>query len=114
VSDSRLRVAAVGYLNARPLYEGLDREPASQRMRLDCAIPSEVVRRIAESALLPRQARCPMVDAELPVLLIMRLARRDGRDGGIGWAARLRGSRRVVIPVLVLCRGAAGCRTMGL
>jgi hypothetical protein len=48
------------------------------------------------------------------VLLIMRLVRRDGRDGGIGWAARLRGSRRVVIPVLVLCRGAAGCRTMGL
>jgi hypothetical protein len=42
-----------------------------------------------------------MVDAELPVLLIMRLARRDGRDGGIGWAARLRGSRCVVVPVLV-------------
>lgn len=47
------------------------------------------------------------------VLLITRLVRRDGRDGGIGLAARLR-SRRVVVPVLVLCRGAAGCRTMGL
>src|SRR5580704_19174060 len=44
-----------------------------------------------------------MVDAELPVLLIMRFAWRDGRHGGIGRAARLRGSRRVVVPVLVLC-----------
>ena len=24
MSDTRLRVAAVGYLNARPLYEGLE------------------------------------------------------------------------------------------
>jgi cyclic dehypoxanthinyl futalosine synthase len=48
VTDSRLRVAAVGYLNARPLYEGLDREPASGRVRLDCATPSEVARRVAE------------------------------------------------------------------
>jgi cyclic dehypoxanthinyl futalosine synthase len=45
---SPLRVAAVGYLNARPLYEGLDREPASARIRLDCATPSEVARRVAE------------------------------------------------------------------
>jgi cyclic dehypoxanthinyl futalosine synthase len=44
----RLRAAAVSYLNARPLYEGLDREPASARVRLDCAWPSEVARRIAE------------------------------------------------------------------
>jgi len=44
----RLRVAAVGYLNARPLFEGLDREPASERVRLDCATPSEVARRVAE------------------------------------------------------------------
>jgi cyclic dehypoxanthinyl futalosine synthase len=48
VTDSRLRVAAVGYLNARPLYEGLDREPASGRVRLDCATPSEVARLVAE------------------------------------------------------------------
>ena len=46
--DRRLRVAAVGYLNARPLYEGLDREPAAARMSLDCASPSEVARRVAE------------------------------------------------------------------
>ncbi|HEY4013542.1 MAG TPA: cyclic dehypoxanthinyl futalosine synthase [Polyangiaceae bacterium] len=46
--DERLRAAAVSYLNARPLYEGLDREPASARVRLDCAWPSEVARRIAE------------------------------------------------------------------
>jgi cyclic dehypoxanthinyl futalosine synthase len=44
----RLRVAAVSYLNARPLYEGLDREPASHRIRLDCASPSEVARGVAE------------------------------------------------------------------
>jgi cyclic dehypoxanthinyl futalosine synthase len=46
--DSRLRVAAVSYLNARPLYEGLDRRPASDRVRLDCASPSEVARGVAE------------------------------------------------------------------
>jgi len=46
--DDRLRVAAVSYLNARPLYEGLDREPASRRICLDCASPSEVARGVAE------------------------------------------------------------------
>jgi cyclic dehypoxanthinyl futalosine synthase len=44
----RLRVAAVQYLNARPLFEGLDREPASRRVRLDLALPSEIARRVAE------------------------------------------------------------------
>jgi cyclic dehypoxanthinyl futalosine synthase len=48
IESRQLRAAAVGYLNARPLYEGLDREPASSRIRLECAIPSEVARRIAE------------------------------------------------------------------
>jgi cyclic dehypoxanthinyl futalosine synthase len=43
-----LRVAAVAYLNARPLYEGLALEPASARIRLDCATPSEVARQVAE------------------------------------------------------------------
>ena len=38
----RLRVAAVQYLNARPLFEGLDRVPASARVALDLALPSEV------------------------------------------------------------------------
>jgi cyclic dehypoxanthinyl futalosine synthase len=46
--SQELRVAAVGYLNARPLCEGLDREPASGRVRLDCASPSEVARQVAE------------------------------------------------------------------
>jgi cyclic dehypoxanthinyl futalosine synthase len=47
-AGERLHAAAVGYLNARPLYEGLDREPASLQIRLDCASPSEVARRVAE------------------------------------------------------------------
>jgi cyclic dehypoxanthinyl futalosine synthase len=62
----RLRVAAVGYLNARPLYEGLDREPASARVRLDCASPSEVARRVAENeadvALMPVAAAATIGD----------------------------------------------------
>jgi cyclic dehypoxanthinyl futalosine synthase len=66
VTDSRLRVAAVGYLNARPLYEGLDREPASGRVRLDCATPSEVARRVAEQeadiALMPVAAAATIGD----------------------------------------------------
>jgi len=69
VSDARLRVAAVGYLNARPLYEGLDREPASARMRLDCAAPSEVARRIAEDeadiALMPVAAAATIGDLRI-------------------------------------------------
>jgi cyclic dehypoxanthinyl futalosine synthase len=47
-SSPFLRIAAVAYLNARPLYEGLEREPASARFRLDCATPSEVARQVAE------------------------------------------------------------------
>ncbi len=66
MSDGRLRVAAVGYLNARPLYEGLDREPASSRVRLDCAVPSEVARRVAEDeadiALMPVAAAATIGD----------------------------------------------------
>ena len=69
MSDTRLRVAAVGYLNARPLYEGLDREPASSRVRLDCAIPSEVARRVAEDeadlALMPVAAAATIGDLRL-------------------------------------------------
>jgi cyclic dehypoxanthinyl futalosine synthase len=69
VSDGRLRVAAVGYLNARPLYEGLDREPASARVRLDCAVPSEVARRVAEGeadlALMPVAAAATIGDLRI-------------------------------------------------
>jgi cyclic dehypoxanthinyl futalosine synthase len=43
-----LKAAAVGYLNARPLCEGLDRAPASNRIALESATPSEVARRVAE------------------------------------------------------------------
>ena len=66
MTDDRLRVAAVGYLNARPLWDGLDREPASARVRLDCAPPSEVARRIAEDeadiALMPVAAAATLGD----------------------------------------------------
>jgi cyclic dehypoxanthinyl futalosine synthase len=69
VSGDRVRVAAVGYLNARPLYEGLDREPASARFTLDCAAPSEVARRIAEDeaelALMPVAAAATIGDLRL-------------------------------------------------
>jgi cyclic dehypoxanthinyl futalosine synthase len=69
VTDDRLRVAAVGYLNARPLYDGLDREPASARVRLDCAAPSEVARRVAEDeadvALMPVAAAATIGDLRL-------------------------------------------------
>jgi cyclic dehypoxanthinyl futalosine synthase len=69
VTAARLRVAAVGYLNARPLYEGLDREPASARVQLDCGVPSEVARRIAEDeadlALMPVAAAATLGDLRL-------------------------------------------------
>jgi cyclic dehypoxanthinyl futalosine synthase len=45
-AGERVRVAAVEYLNARPLYDGLEREAA--RIDLSLALPSEVARRIAE------------------------------------------------------------------
>jgi cyclic dehypoxanthinyl futalosine synthase len=68
-SGDRLRVAAVAYLNARPLYEGLDREPASARVRLDCASPSEVARSVAEDevdvALMPVAAAASVGDLRL-------------------------------------------------
>ena len=67
--DHRVRIAAVQYLNARPLYEGLDREPASARVRLDLALPSEVARRIAEDeadvALMPVAAAATIGDLRI-------------------------------------------------
>ncbi|HTB72286.1 MAG TPA: MqnA/MqnD/SBP family protein, partial [Polyangiaceae bacterium] len=63
---ARLRVAAVQYLNARPLFEGLDREPASERVALELALPSEVARRVAEDeadvALMPIAAAATIGD----------------------------------------------------
>ncbi len=68
-AGDRLRAAAVGYLNARPLYEGLDREPASARLRLDCASPTEVARRVAEGeadfALMPVAAAATIGDLRI-------------------------------------------------
>ncbi|MDP9149593.1 MAG: dehypoxanthine futalosine cyclase [Myxococcota bacterium] len=65
----RLRTAAVGYLNARPLWEGLDREPASQRLALECASPSEVARRVGEDeadfALMPVAAAAAIGDLRM-------------------------------------------------
>lgn len=85
--DNRIRVAAVQYLNARPLFEGLDRDPASQRVRLDLALPSEVARRVAEDeadvALMPVAAAAAIGD--------MRFV----RDAAIG----ARGSVRSVLLV---------------
>jgi cyclic dehypoxanthinyl futalosine synthase len=68
VSDL-LRVAAVGYLNARPLCEGLDRAPASSRMRVEYGAPSEVARSVAEDeadvALMPVAAAASIGDLRL-------------------------------------------------
>jgi cyclic dehypoxanthinyl futalosine synthase len=68
-ADGRLRIAAVGYLNARPLIEGLDREPASGRAVLECASPAEVARRVAEDeadvALMPVAAAASIGDLRL-------------------------------------------------
>jgi len=105
VKGERLRIAAVGYLNARPLYEGLDREPASSRVRLDCAVPSEVARRVAEDeadiALMPVAAAATIGD--------LRLVR--------GCAIGTRGPvRSVVLARLVLRarRGGSEPRLVGL
>jgi len=69
VVSERLRVAAVGYLNARPLFEGLDRTPASARVDLTCASPREVARRLAEEeadvALMPVAAAATIGDLRL-------------------------------------------------
>jgi cyclic dehypoxanthinyl futalosine synthase len=68
-ADRRLRVAAVGYLNARPLYEGLDRAPAAARLRLQCESPSDVARRVAEDeadvALMPIAAAATIGDLRI-------------------------------------------------
>jgi cyclic dehypoxanthinyl futalosine synthase len=56
-------------LNARPLVEGLDREPASSRVVLDCGTPAEVARRVAEDeadvALMPVAAAATLGDLRL-------------------------------------------------
>jgi len=67
--SSRLRAAAVGYLNARPLCEGLEREPASSRMLIDYGVPSEIARRVSEDeadfALMPVAAAATIGDLRM-------------------------------------------------
>ncbi|HSY25431.1 MAG TPA: cyclic dehypoxanthinyl futalosine synthase [Polyangiaceae bacterium] len=64
-----LRVAAVGYLNARPLYEGLRARASEGALRLDCAVPSEVARQVAEDeadiALMPVAAAATIGDLRM-------------------------------------------------
>jgi cyclic dehypoxanthinyl futalosine synthase len=63
---TKLRVAAVGYLNARPLWEPLRND---ERVELTLAAPSEVARMLAEDeadvALLPVAAAAALGDARL-------------------------------------------------
>ena len=65
----RLRVAAVQYLNARPLFDGLDREPAAARVALELALPSEIARKVAEDeadvALMPVAAAASIGDLRI-------------------------------------------------
>ena len=69
MTSARLRVAAVGYLNARPLFEGLDREPARRASRSTCALAGEVARRVAEDeadvALMPVAAAATIGDLRI-------------------------------------------------
>jgi len=62
----KLRVAAVGYLNARPLWHALRDDP---RVDLALATPSEIARMLAEDecdvALIPVAAAAALGDAEL-------------------------------------------------
>lgn len=46
--DELHRVVAVSYLNTKPLLYGLLRNPISERLQLDLAIPSECARRLAD------------------------------------------------------------------
>ncbi len=84
MSDPRLRVAAVSYLNARPLCDGLESHP---RIALDLDVPAEVARRVAEDeadvALMPVAAAATLGD--------LRLAR--------GMAIGARGAVRSVVVV---------------
>jgi cyclic dehypoxanthinyl futalosine synthase len=66
IDREKLRIAAVGYLNARPLTYGLDAEP---RVTVEHALPSEVARRVAEDeadvALMPIAAAATIGDLRL-------------------------------------------------
>jgi cyclic dehypoxanthinyl futalosine synthase len=59
----------VQYLNARPLYEGLDEGPAAERLSIEFGLPAEVARRIAEDeadvALMPVAAAAALGDMRM-------------------------------------------------
>jgi cyclic dehypoxanthinyl futalosine synthase len=61
-----IRVASVGYLNARPLVRGLDADP---RFQLEFALPAEVARRLSEDeadvALMPVAAAAAIGDVKI-------------------------------------------------
>lgn len=61
-----VRISSVGYLNARPLVQGLDADP---RFAMDFGLPSEVARRLAEDeadvALMPVAAAAAMGDVRI-------------------------------------------------
>jgi cyclic dehypoxanthinyl futalosine synthase len=84
MSEPRLRVAAVSYLNARPLRDGLENHP---RVALELDTPAEVARRVAEDeadvALMPVVAAAMLGD--------LRIAR--------GMAIAARGAVRSVLIV---------------
>jgi cyclic dehypoxanthinyl futalosine synthase len=67
--ETRLRVAGVSYLNARPLYDALVGDPASRRVELALGLPSEVARRISEDeadvALMPVAAAAAIGDLRI-------------------------------------------------
>ena len=66
---SRVRVAAVQYLNARPLFEPLLSDGRDARVELSLALPSEVARMIAEDeadvALMPVAAAATIGDLSI-------------------------------------------------
>lgn len=77
-NNEKLRLAAVGYLNARPLWEPLLEAPFAEHIDLTTALPSEVARRVAEE------------EADLGLVPVAALASLGGAAlvPGIGIAAR--------------------------
>lgn len=71
---SRVRIAASSFLNSRPLFHGLGRGPARERIVLEHAPPSECARRLAEGeadvGLLPVAAIAQLGLYALPVACV--------------------------------------------
>ncbi len=121
----RLRVAAVGYLNARPLYEGLDREPAcvaraSSPARRRARSPAALAEDEADVALMPVAAAATIGDLRLvrgcaigargavrSVLVVARAARSTSSTSS---RVDLSSRTSVVLARLVLRRAQPGTR----